>query len=447
MVGLCWASLDAAYKHMSWHESFAPEVIVNTVFIGLDVQYTIWNDGVQPVGFHVASYVFSSLFLVELCLRLYVEGKDLYCGEDWMWGWLDTFIVFTALWDIVVDVWMAAQGTSESVADVSGLRAFRIIRITRIVKAVRLMRIFRFVMALRMLVSSIVNTLKSLFWALVLLALIVYVFGVVFAQATNDYLKDPETEMPEVYRDSLKVRFGTVLDSMLSLFMSITDGISYVELLMPVSYMSSVWVFVFLFYVSFTYFAVLNVVTGVFCHSAIESAQNDHAAVVQNILENKETHMRKLRQLFTKFNADGNAELEATITFPMFEEKIGTEAVREYFESLSLDVWDAWSFFKLLDLDEGGAVSVDEFLMGCLRFRGPARAMDVGKLLRDQTWLMKAQSRFQAHAEVELRDLKTQLNLIVDALQRDASGVLTPRSLSSTQSDGYNGSVCLAVPE
>ena len=31
------------------------------------------------------------------------------------------------------------------------------------------MRIFRFVMALRMLVASIVNTLKSLFWALVLL--------------------------------------------------------------------------------------------------------------------------------------------------------------------------------------------------------------------------------------------------------------------------------------
>ena len=26
------------------------------------------------------------------------------------------------------------------------------------------------------------------------------------------------------------------------------------------------------------------------------------------------------------------------------------------------DVWDAWSFFKLLDLDQGGAVSVDELL-------------------------------------------------------------------------------------
>ena len=28
-------------------------------------------------------------------------------------------------------------------------------------------------------------------------------------------------------------------------------------------------------------------------------------------------------------------------------------------------VWDAWTFFKLLDMDSGGAVEVEEFLMGC----------------------------------------------------------------------------------
>lgn len=32
-----------------------------------------------------------------------------------------------------------------------------------------------------------------------------------------------------------------------------------------------------------------------------------------------------------------------------FEDKINSEEVREYFETLGLDVWDAWSFFKLLD--------------------------------------------------------------------------------------------------
>ena len=34
---------------------------------------------------------------------------------------------------------------------------------------------------------------------------------------------------------------------------------------------------------------------------------------------------------------------------PRFEDKINSDEVREYFETLGLDVWDAWSFFKLLD--------------------------------------------------------------------------------------------------
>ena len=35
-------------------------------------------------------------------------------------------------------------------------------------------------------------------------------------------------------------------------------------------------------------------VTAVFCQSAIESAQKDHATVVQNMLDNKESHLQKL---------------------------------------------------------------------------------------------------------------------------------------------------------
>ena len=37
----------------------------------------------------------------------------------------------------------------------------------------------------------------------------------------------------------------------------------------------------------------------------------------------------------------------------MLEEKLDAPEVREYFETLGLDVWDAWTFFKLLDLDAG----------------------------------------------------------------------------------------------
>ncbi|CAK9038603.1 unnamed protein product [Durusdinium trenchii] len=58
--------------------------------------------------------------------------------------------------------------------------------------------------------------------------------------------------------------------------------------------------------------------------------------------------------------------------------------VREYFEALGLDIWDAWSFFKLLDHGGDGSVDLEDFFDGCLRFRGPARAMDMGRIMQDQ---------------------------------------------------------------
>jgi len=89
----------------------------------------------------------------------------------------------------------------------------------------------------------------------------------------------------------------------------------------------------------------------------------------------------------------------------MFEEGIQSPAVIEYFETLGLDVWDAWSFFKLLDLDAGGSVEIEEFFKGCLRLRGQARGVDLGKLLHDQRWLIKAQGRFQAYVEAKLGEM------------------------------------------
>mmetsp|Transcript_43679 Transcript_43679/g.91209 ORF Transcript_43679/g.91209 Transcript_43679/m.91209 type:complete len:138 (-) Transcript_43679:5-418(-) len=93
----------------------------------------------------------------------------------------------------------------------------------------------------------------------------------------------------------------------------------------------------------------------------------------------------------------------------MLEEKFHPPAVQAYFEVLGLDVWDAWSFFKLLDLDNGGEVEVEEFLMGCLRLRGPARAIDVGKVIHDQSWLMRNQGRFFTYVEAELNRIVRQL--------------------------------------
>jgi len=104
----------------------------------------------------------------------------------------------------------------------------------------------------------------------------------------------------------------------------------------------------------------------------------------------------------------------------VFEEKIKSPAVRQYFEALGLDVWDAWSFFKLLDTDGGGSVEIEEFFMGCLKFRGGARSMDVGKILQDQKWLINNQGKLQSYLTEELTILKEELALIGEMLEASA---------------------------
>lgn len=388
---------------------FAIVVITNSIFIGVDVQMHPSSYGARPIWIHVFQIFYTILFTIELAFRVAANGKKYFCSHEWAWAVLDLFIVVSSWWEVFVEAWYAAagdDGSFESFGGLTGLKAFRIVRLTRIVKTVRLMRIFRFVLALRTLIHSIIHTLKSLFWALVLLALIVYVFALIFTQAVADHVLDPMTPaLPELDQEASRKYFGSLLETMLSLFMTISDGVSWEKIISVLSSISLVWTSFFIFYVAFTYFAVLNVLTGVFCQSAIESAQNDHATAVQSMIANKEAHLTKVRALFNQLGTDE----KSVITYRQFEGKINSDEVREYFETLGLDVWDAWSFFKLLDRDGGGSVEIEEFLKGCLRFRGQARAIDIGQLIHDQEWLIRNQGKFQTYMELELGKLKKQL--------------------------------------
>jgi len=343
--------------------------------------------------------------------------------------WVDVVIVTGACLEVAVSIVQELGSAESGFAGLDGmasLKAFRIIRLTRILKTVQVVRVFRFIMALRTLVTSIFHTLKALFWALLLLFLIVYVFSVLFTQTVNDALNDPSFPGMEPREMLASQRyFKSLSETMLSLFMSIAGGVSWEEVIGPLKTISSVWGLAYLFYVAFTYFAVLNVVTAVFCQSAMESAQEDHATVVQSLLDNKEAHLQKLKAVFSEMGAE---DLGA-ISFAMFEEKINTPEVKGYLETLGLDVWDAWSFFKLLDTDGGGAIDIEEFFMGCLRFRGYASAMDVGKLIQDQRWLIKSQGKFQSYVEVELRLLRESINAISEMI---TTGSRSFRSVSKT---------------
>jgi len=94
---------------------------------------------------------------------------------------------------------------------------------------------------------------------------------------------------PDVVEDAAQF-WGDLLTSILSLFLSTTGGINWVSLVGPLREAGAFYFAVFLVYISFHVFAVLNVITGVFCQSAIDSAQQDHDHVISQVEETRQAY-------------------------------------------------------------------------------------------------------------------------------------------------------------
>merc|ERR1711953_1521249 len=119
-------------------------------------------------------------------------------------------------------------------------------------------------------------------------------------------------------------------------------------------------------YLSFTYFAVLNVVTGVFCSSAIETAQRNPEIIAHSLIDGEYQYMENLKKLFATIDEDDSG----TINISEFEKLVSDEMTRAYFRALELDTSDAWTLFKLIDAGGGGKIDIDEFIGGCEALRG-----------------------------------------------------------------------------
>merc|ERR1711959_353091 len=98
-----------------------------------------------------------------------------------------------------------------------------------------------------------------------------------------------------------------------------------------------------------------------------------------------------VREIF----AGPDGMLSGGISWDEFQRKLETPAMREYFKALDVDPSEAEGLFRLLDLDNSGSIDAEEFLNGCLRLHGPAKALDLALLMRE---VRRIESKIQVHA-------------------------------------------------
>lgn len=140
---------------------------------------------------------------------------------------------------------------------------------------------------------------------------------------------------------------------------------------------------VFLTYIVFVVFGVLNVVTGIFVETAIKSKEADADVMFLEQTQQRNRMEEMARQIFASMDTDGSGTLEAE----ELEAVIDNPHIQTYFTQMGMDVeggTSAKGLFNLLDFNEDGCIGIEEFIFGCARFKGYARSLDIARLIHIQ---------------------------------------------------------------
>ena len=172
------ANIGAIVNSHASNAFFAVVVLTNSLYLGIQLEYhAVTKDASADALFLYIHLIYAVLFTVEVGLRLLADGFFKYfCASEWAWNLLDVFIVSSSWIELIIDV--LTPGTSETPnrGTNTNLRLIRLLRVGRLFRVVRIIRVVRLFRSLRTLVQSLVGTLKTLFWALLLLFLIMQLF-------------------------------------------------------------------------------------------------------------------------------------------------------------------------------------------------------------------------------------------------------------------------------
>jgi len=393
-----------------WLEPVIATVIVtNALCIGVSEDWYKGHD-----FWKVLEIIFTLCFVLELVIKLKEEGfAEHFFGPDCAWSWFDFIISMMALVDTVhIFLYFFTDfGDSGELNKFTILRLARVVRITRLVKILR----FKLFKELAVMISGVIGGMRTLFWAFVLLLLLVYTLGVLMRQVTQDIsvcgpsgqgCLSSELQLHK-YHEEL---FSTVFRSMFTVFRCFTDGCSAPDgtPLQILLWDTHGWVFVCGYVLSFIFviFGVFNIIAAVFVESVLAAAKLDerkrkmvqHGAALQlaenlrnlvhRILKGDTTLSRtEKRSAFAKLlgkstkSQDNNRiqskHVHTSLTKHNFERLLLNPDVQKILKDLDVSVYERGKLFDFLDADGDGELGVNEMIEGLLRVRGPVEKGDV----------------------------------------------------------------------
>mmetsp|Transcript_39799 Transcript_39799/g.92087 ORF Transcript_39799/g.92087 Transcript_39799/m.92087 type:complete len:599 (+) Transcript_39799:61-1857(+) len=350
-------------------------LLLSSATLGLETHLAMQNIHAETgVVFRVFDITWVVAFLLELSLRIVADGRMFFAWENPEFGWnaTDTFFVAISTADeLIVLLGMDIE-----------LSQFRLLRMIRLVRVLRLLRVVRFCSDLRIMVNGIAGSARVLFWALVLLAIVVFIFGVTLMQLAYAHLKTEPTNPEDVAK-----YYGSLGRSMLTLFMAVSGGIDWKDAVAPLGPLSWLIDYFMGIYVFFTLFCFINVITGIFVDNAKALSETEAIHQRSALALKRKIWVKKVLALFAQLDSGQEGDL----SYEEFAAEIQDERVQDCFRHLGINVENHTvdELFDLFDRDADGNIDQAAFEQAIRQFHGAAKSIDIFKLRRETQKISK----------------------------------------------------------
>ena len=315
---------------------------------------------------------FDILFSIELSLRITAEGR-LFLKDAA--NFFDSCLVLAGLAEHFLLLVLPNDPLSS-----------QLMRALSSVRAVRMLRAFRFSQGLKLLLNACQAFLMSLVWSMVLLGVVMVVASLMIGNLLQDYLRNDQVNLED--REFIWRFYGTAYRSWYTLY-EITFAGNWPTMARPVlDKVSHGFVIFFVLYITVIVFALIRVITAVFLKDTLDAANNDAELRMAEGLRKKAEYVEKLEGIFKAIDDGGDGMItEERLTYILDNPK-----VKAYFQTLDVDVHEGAALFQILD-DGDGECTLEEFIGGILRCKGPARAIDQVAMMADLRLLHKKLSK------------------------------------------------------
>lgn len=401
-----------------WYRSIEPAValviLVNAITIGISTDYP-W------AGWEVCEAVYTSFFIFEIFMKVSIHGFiGHFCGPDMGWNLFDVSVVTLAVFDFGVS---RVAGSESAIGNFTLMRLARLAKLTRVLRLIRLIRM-RFFKELLLLIRGVAAGIRTLAWAFVLLASLVYVVGIMLRQTIGAY--SPYGHGPG--REPI-VLFGSMRSSMFVVFRCFIGDCSVIDGTPLLAHLYELYGYAFVLpwalVTLFVTFGMFNLIMAVFVENVQENAKMKRELTRD---DERATAVRRMRQLVMMFagksqveglhnplalterrsdsfgehtmqalsqfrdNWKGKSEVDATnmffhfggtITRDAFNQVINSPEAQHILDDLEVHIADRTELFDLLDADGNRVLDLSELIQGILKLRsgGADKSDIVGTIL------------------------------------------------------------------